>query len=447
MKAAIHNLGCKTNAYEAEAMEQALKEAGYETVDFNGEVSADVYVINTCSVTNIADRKSRQMIHKAKSKNPSAIIIAVGCFVQANAEEILKNEPVDICLGSNDKHLLVSCIEEFIETKKKISRVSDISKNADYERLEVSDKPRHTRAFIKIQDGCNRFCTYCIIPYVRGRIRSRSIEDIVKEVTSLTGQGVKEVVLTGINLSSYGADFEDGTDIADVVIALNEVAGIERIRISSFEPQLITEGFLERIKPVSKLCPHFHLSLQSGCDTVLKRMRRGYTTEEYLDKCRLLREFYDNPSITTDIITAFPGESEDEFRESYDFLEKVSFFDIHVFPFSPRKGTPAAEMDGRIDGRTAKLRTALLISKGEELMLKELNKRKSLKADILAEEYVSKEGEVFIVGHTPDYIKVFIKADDRSDDIIGKIISVTLTGVMQKDKAMEGNIINHMHLN
>ena len=438
MKAAIHNLGCKTNAYEAEAMAQALKEAGYETVDFNGEVSADVYVINTCSVTNIADRKSRQMIHKAKSKNSSAIIIAVGCFVQANAEEILKNEPVDICLGSNDKHLLISCIEEFIETKKKISRVSDISKNADYERLDVSDRPRHTRAFIKIQDGCNRFCTYCIIPYVRGRIRSRSIEDIVKEVTSLTGQGVKEVVLTGINLSSYGADFKDGTDIADVVIALNEVAGIERIRISSFEPQLITEGFLERIKPVSKLCPHFHLSLQSGCDTVLKRMRRGYTTEEYLDKCRLLRKYYDNPSITTDIITAFPGETEEEFRLTYDFLEKADFFDIHVFPFSPRKGTPAAEMDGRIDGRTAKLRTALLISKGEELTLRALKDRAGTEAEILAEEYVSKDGEIFLTGHTPDYVKVFIKEKMKNPDNTGIVRKVLLTGVLEKDKAMEG---------
>ena len=438
MKAAIHNLGCKTNAYEAEAMEQALKEAGYEIVDFNGEVPADVYVVNTCSVTNIADRKSRQMLHKAKAKNPGAVIVAVGCFVQANADEIMANEPVDICLGSNDKHLLIECINEVLSGGEKITRVSDIEKETEFEELEINNKPRHTRAFIKIQDGCNRFCSYCIIPYVRGRIRSRGLDDIVSEVSSLTQKGVKEVVLTGINLSSYGADFGDGTDIADVVLALNEIPGIERVRISSFEPQLITEEFLEKLKPADKLCPHFHLSMQSGCDTVLERMRRGYTTEEYLDKCRLLRKFYDNPSITTDIITAFPGETEEEFRQTYDFLEKVGFFDIHVFPFSPRKGTPAAAMDGRIDGRTAKLRTALLISKGEELTLKELNKRKGLKADILAEEYILKNGELFLTGHTADYVKVLIKTDDRRDDQIGRIISVTLTEVMQKDKAMGG---------
>ncbi len=440
MKAAIHNLGCKTNAYEAEAMEQSLKEAGYDIVDFNGDEPADVYVINTCSVTNIADRKSRQMIHKAKSKNGEAIIVAVGCFVQVNAEEILKNEPVDICLGSNDKHLLTGCIEEFKQNAEKISRVSDISKDADYERLEVSHKPRHTRAFIKIEDGCNRFCSYCIIPYVRGRIRSRSLSDITHEVTDLSKEGVKEIVLTGINLSSYGADLKDGTDIADVVLALNEIPGIERIRISSFEPQLITEGFLEKIRPVTKLCPHFHLSLQSGCDTVLERMRRGYTTEDYLDKCRLLRKYYDEPSITTDIITAFPGETEEEFKATYDFLERAGFFDIHVFPFSPRKGTPAAEMPDPVDGRTAKLRSALLISKGQELTKRVLKERVGSRVEILAEEYAFKDGDTFITGHTPDYVKVFAEVEKKDPDIIGQIISVTLTGKSEKDKAMKGNI-------
>ena len=440
MKAAIHNLGCKTNAYEAEAMEQSLKEAGYDIVDFNGDEPADVYVINTCSVTNIADRKSRQMIHKAKSKNGEAIIVAVGCFVQANIEEILKNEPVDICLGSNDKHLLTGCIEEFKKNAEKISRVSDISKDADYERLEVSHKPRHTRAFIKIEDGCNRFCSYCIIPYVRGRIRSRSLSDITHDVTDLSKEGVKEIVLTGINLSSYGADLKGGTDIADVVLALNEIPGIERIRISSFEPQLITEGFLEKIRPVTKLCPHFHLSLQSGCNTVLERMRRGYTTEDYLDKCRLLRKYYDEPSITTDIITAFPGETEEEFKETYDFLEKAGFFDIHVFPFSPRKGTPAAEMPDPVDGRTAKLRSALLISKGQELTKRVLKERVGSRVEILAEEYAFKDGDTFITGHTPDYVKVFAEVEKKDPDIIGQIISVTLTGKSEKDKAMKGNI-------
>ena len=438
MKAAIHNLGCKTNAYEAEAMEQALKEAGYEIVDFNGDEPADIYVINTCSVTNIADRKSRQMIHKAKGKNSDAVVVAVGCFVQAKAEEILKNEPVDICLGSNDKHLLASSIEEFKLNAKKIKRVSDISKDTKYERLEVSHKPRRTRAFIKIQDGCNRFCSYCIIPYVRGRIRSRGIEDIVNEVISLSKAGVKEVVLTGINLSSYGDEFNDGTDISDVAIALNGIEEIERIRISSFEPQLITEDFLKKIRNVSKLCPHFHLSMQSGSDSVLNRMRRGYSTKEYLDKCSLLRKYYDNPSITTDIITAFPGETEEEFRETYDFLEEIGFFDIHVFSFSPRKGTPAADMPNPVDGRTAKLRSALLISKGQELTRRALKDRVGAIVEILAEEYVSKDGEIFLTGHTTDYVKVFVRMKEKSDELIGQIVNVRLIELMQKDSGIRG---------
>ena len=307
-------------------------------------------------------------------------------------------------------------------------------------RLEVSHKPRRTRAFIKIQDGCNRFCSYCIIPYVRGRIRSRSVKDIVNEVTSLSKAGVKEVVLTGINLSSYGDDFNDGTDISDVAIALNGIEGIERIRISSFEPQLITEDFLKKIRNVSKLCPHFHLSMQSGSDTVLDRMRRGYTSEEYLEKCSLLREYFDDPSITTDIITAFPGETEEEFRETYDFLEEVGFFDIHVFQFSPRKGTPAAEMPDPVDGRTAKLRSALLISKGQELTRRALNARVGAIVEILAEEYVSKDGEIFLTGHTTDYVKVFVRMKEKSDELIGQIVNVRLIELMEKEKAMKGII-------
>ncbi len=440
MKAAIHNLGCKTNAYEAEAMEQALKQAGYDIVGFNSDVPADVYVINTCSVTNIADRKSRQMIHKAKAKNPDAVIVAVGCFVQSEHEEIIKNEPVDICLGSNDKHLITDSISDFLATGEKKCIVSDISRNADYEQLELGHKPRHTRAFIKIQDGCNRFCSYCIIPYVRGRIRSRNINDIVKEVTELSKEGIKEIVLTGINLSSYGDDLGEETDLSDVVTALDRTDGIERIRISSFEPQLITREFLEKISNIKKLCPHFHLSMQSGSDTVLERMRRGYTSGEYLEKCRLIREFFDDPSITTDIITAFPGETEEEFRETYDILEKAGFFDIHVFQFSPRKGTPAASMKDQVDARTAKLRSALLISKGEELTVKALEAVTGKTVSILAEEYVSKDGKYYLTGHTPYYVKVFVETDDTDKYLQGEILSVRMTEIMEKEKAMKGII-------
>ena len=440
MKAAIHNLGCKTNAYEAEAMEQALKQAGYDIVGFNSDVPADVYVINTCSVTNIADRKSRQMIHKAKAKNPDAVIVAVGCFVQSEHEEIIKNEPVDICLGSNDKHLITDSISDFLATGEKKCIVSDISSNADYEQLELGHKPRHTRSFIKIQDGCNRFCSYCIIPYVRGRIRSRNINDIVKEVTELSKEGIKEIVLTGINLSSYGDDLGEETDLSDVVTALDRTDGIERIRISSFEPQLITREFLEKISNIKKLCPHFHLSMQSGSDTVLERMRRGYTSGEYLEKCRLIREFFDDPSITTDIITAFPGETEEEFRETYDILEKAGFFDIHVFQFSPRKGTPAASMKDQVDARTAKLRSALLISKGEELTVKALEAVTGKTVSILAEEYVSKDGKYYLTGHTPYYVKVFVETDDTDKYLQGEILSVRMTEIMEKEKAMKGII-------
>ena len=421
-------------------MEQALKQAGYDIVGFNSDVPADVYVINTCSVTNIADRKSRQMIHKAKAKNPDAVIVAVGCFVQSEHEEIIKNEPVDICLGSNDKHLITDSISDFLATGEKKCIVSDISRNADYEQLELGHKPRHTRAFIKIQDGCNRFCSYCIIPYVRGRIRSRNINDIVKEVTELSKEGIKEIVLTGINLSSYGDDLGEETDLSDVVTALDRTDGIERIRISSFEPQLITREFLEKISNIKKLCPHFHLSMQSGSDTVLERMRRGYTSGEYLEKCRLIREFFDDPSITTDIITAFPGETEEEFRETYDILEKAGFFDIHVFQFSPRKGTPAASMKDQVDARTAKLRSALLISKGEELTVKALEAVTGKTVSILAEEYVSKDGKYYLTGHTPYYVKVFVETDDTDKYLQGEILSVRMTEIMEKEKAMKGII-------
>lgn len=448
MKATVHNLGCKTNAYEAEAMEESLKKSGYEIVAFNKETPADVYVINTCSVTNIADRKSRQMLHRAKKMNPDAVVVAVGCFVQANAEEVIENEPIDICLGTNNKHMLVDCINRFLENKEPIVEISDISKSANYESLDETSLPRHTRAYIKIQDGCDQFCTYCIIPYARGRIRSRTIEDILAESKKLSKEGIKEIVLTGINMSSYGVDFkrearkeaiatgdkEDLTgipDIGDVVIALQGVDGIERIRISSVDPQMITDEFLEKIKGADKLCPHFHLSMQSGCDTVLKRMNRGYSSEEYMDKCNKLRACFDNPSFTTDAIVGFPGETQEEFDETLNFIRQVDFLDMHIFQFSPRNGTPAASMEKQIEPRVKQVRSAILIRAAKEMTEKNLERMVGKKEKVLVEEKVEISERLFWVGHTTRYVKVCIPYEAGGEDFSDKLVEVEIKGLME----------------
>lgn len=436
MKAALHNLGCKTNSYETAAMEQSLKEAGYEIVGFTGDEPADIYIINTCSVTNIADRKSRQMIHKARTFNPAAVVIAVGCFVQTSTAVELEKEGIDICLGSNDKSRLIECIDGFFKDGKRRIEVSDLKKNREYDDLSVSEKPRHTRAFIKIEDGCDQFCSYCIIPYARGRVRSRRPDGVVTEVRELAGQGVKEVVLTGINMSAYGSDLKPVYDIGDLLLNMQKVKGIERIRVSSLEPRIVTRKFLEKIKPVSKLCPHFHLSLQNGSDTVLERMNRRYTCEEYLGKCSLLREYYDDPSITTDIITGFPGETDEEFAETLSFAEKVSFFDIHVFAFSPRKGTPAAKMPGQVDGRVKRLRSAVLIQKAAELKKRKLedlvNEDMALSESVLIEEMIkgipTEPDSEFYTGHTTRYVKVLIPKTEKGFE--GELKDVKLKKVV-----------------
>ena len=440
MRAALHNLGCKTNAYETEAMEQALKAAGYEVVDFTPDTPADIYVVNTCSVTNIADRKSRQMLHKAKKMNPGAVVVAVGCFVQGHAALILENEPVDICIGSNDKHKLTEALKTYFSDGIKRSYVTDISKGAEFEELGNSGLRTHTRAHIKIEDGCDRFCTYCIIPYARGRVRSRSLENIMEEARSLAVSGVKEVVLTGINMSSYGRDFKDGTDISMIINGLEDVEGIERVRLSSVEPQLVTEGFLDKIKDAKKLCPHFHLSMQSGSDGVLKRMNRGYTTDEYLGKCDLLRSYYGNPSLTTDIITGFPGETKEEFKETLGFIKRVDFFDIHVFQFSPREGTRAADMPDQIAPGEKRVRSALLIAAGEEMTRRALEKIAGKEAEIIVEEHVRMEDGEYITGHTRDYVKVLVDASG-GDVSPGRIISVKMTEPAGDGRAMHGVMI------
>ena len=347
-KVAFHTLGCKVNIYETEAMQELMQKAGYSIVDFDDK--ADIYVVNTCSVTNMADRKSRQMLHKAKKDNPDAVIVAVGCYVQAAAKSIKQDEKIDIIIGNNMKNKIADIINDYYEHQDPntvdISGdfVLDISKIKEYEEFRVLKHKEHTRAFIKIQDGCNQFCSYCIIPYTRGRVRSRSIEEIEKEVRDLVNAGYKEVILTGIHISSYGLDFEEKIQLIELVEKVAKVAGVERLRISSLEPRIITEEFVERLAKLDNFCPHFHLSLQSGSDNTLKAMSRRYDASEFKEGVRLIRKYFDMPALTTDIIAGFPGETEDDFTESLEYIRDIGFFELHVFPYSKREGTKAASM-------------------------------------------------------------------------------------------------------
>ena len=344
-KAALHNLGCKVNAYETEAMQEMLEQNGYEIVPF--AEGADVYVINTCTVTNMADRKSRQMLHRARKMNPNAVVVAAGCYVQAQG--VKADDCIDIIIGNNKKKDLIAILDEHfakIEEKEPQVELIDIAHTHEYEEMRVSRQAEHTRANVKVQDGCNQFCSYCIIPYARGRVRSRKMEDVLAEVHTLASNGYQEIVLTGIHLSSYGID--TGENLLELIRAVHQVEGILRIRLGSLEPRIITREFAEGIAALPKMCPHFHLSLQSGCNTTLKRMNRRYTAEEYYEKCELLREVFDHPALTTDVIVGFPGETEEEFRESKAFLEKVNFYETHIFKYSRRQGTKAAEMKDQV---------------------------------------------------------------------------------------------------
>lgn len=345
-RAALHNLGCKVNAYEAEAMRELLEGAGYKIVPFEEE--ADVYIVNTCSVTNIADKKSRQMLHRARRRNPKAAVVAAGCYVQSAGEKILEDEAVDILVGNNEKEKLLHFLEEW-EEKRARGVVHDMLHERVYEGLNISRTSEHTRAFMKIQDGCDQFCSYCIIPYTRGRVRSRRLSDILREAHDLAENGYREVVLTGIHLDSYGADFaSEGEDLLTVVQSIAQVDGIERIRLGSLEPRIMTEMFVEGLSKVHKLCPHFHLSLQSGCDETLKRMNRKYNTSEFSACCERLRRYFKEPALTTDVIVGFPGETEEEFAQTVEFLKKIRFYEIHVFKYSRRKGTKADRMTDQI---------------------------------------------------------------------------------------------------
>ena len=412
---AIHSLGCKVNSYEAESMEQLLKQAGYTIVPFDENITADIYIINTCSVTNIADRKSRQMLHKSKKINPDAIVVAAGCYVNADTKKAAEDNAVDIVLGNNCKINIVEALENYYKDKNNSEMIVDFKEQQEYEELKLDEVSTHTRAYIKIQDGCNQFCSYCIIPYTRGRIRSRDIDEIEEEVTKLVSKGFKEVVLTGIHLTSYGVDNNKGS-LLEVIMRLDKIDGLQRIRLGSLEPRVITEEFAKTLSSSKKICPHFHLSLQSGCDTVLKRMNRKYTTQEYYDKCCILRKYFNNPAITTDVIVGFPQETEEEFEATKVFLEKVHFYEMHIFKYSRRKGTVADRMEGQVDEKVKTQRSAILLEL-ENKMSKEYRQQHIGKTEeVLIEEIVSENGKDYFMGFTPDYIRVEIACDTASDN-------------------------------
>lgn len=424
-KAALHNLGCKVNAYETEAMQHLLEEAGYEIVPFTQK--ADVYVINTCSVTNMADRKSRQMLHKAKKNNPDSIVVAAGCYVQTSEKEVLNDLSVDIVIGNDRKHDLVRLLEEY-SLDSVNDTVDDINDGKhDFEELFIDQTKEHTRAFIKVQDGCNQFCSYCIIPYARGRVRSRRFENVIAEVERLAANGFKEVVLTGIHLSSYGVDFEEATGLLELIQAVNAVKGIERIRLGSLEPKIVTEHFASELSKLDKICPHFHLSLQSGCDATLKRMNRKYTTKEYERGCELLRKYFVHPAITTDVIVGFPGETEEEFEQTKAYLEHIHFYEMHIFKYSKRKGTRAAVMPDQIDEQIKAARSEKLIALGHD-MSKEFRKFYIGKnEEVLFEEKAVIGDKEYFVGYTKEYVKV---AKKTAENLENQIVSGRISGML-----------------
>lgn len=424
-KAALHNLGCKVNAYETEAMQHLLEEAGYEIVPFTQK--ADVYVINTCSVTNMADRKSRQMLHKAKKNNPDSIVVAAGCYVQTSEKEVLNDLSVDIVIGNDRKHDLVRLLEEY-SLDSVNDTVDDINDGKhDFEELFIDQTKEHTRAFIKVQDGCNQFCSYCIIPYARGRVRSRRFENVIAEVERLAANGFKEVVLTGIHLSSYGVDFEEATGLLELIQAVNAVKGIERIRLGSLEPKIVTEHFASELSKLDKICPHFHLSLQSGCDETLKRMNRKYTTKEYERGCELLRKYFVHPAITTDVIVGFPGETEEEFEQTKAYLEHIHFYEMHIFKYSKRKGTRAAVMPDQIDEQIKAARSEKLIALGHD-MSKEFRKFYIGKnEEALFEEKAVIGDKEYFVGYTKEYVKV---AKETDENLENQMVSGRISGML-----------------
>ena len=404
-KAAFHNLGCKVNSYETEAMQQLLEDAGYEIVPFRE--GADVYIINTCSVTNVADRKSRQMLHRAKKMSPSAAVVAVGCYVQAAGAELKKDEAVDLIVGNNQKKDLVQILDDYFTDHENSGEILDIGHSQEYEELHIRRIADHTRAFIKVQDGCNQFCSYCIIPYTRGRVRSRRPEDIEHEVRGIAEAGYKEIVLTGIHLSSYGVDFKDEQqeNLLTLIKRLDQIPGIERLRLGSLEPRIVTREFAKELARLRTICPHFHLSLQSGCDATLKRMNRRYNAAEYQACCEILREEFDNPAITTDVIVGFPGETEEEFAETERFLKAIHFYEMHIFKYSRRAGTRAADMPDQVPEGTKSVRSDILLALEKQQSLEYRGRFLGTEEEILLEEPIEIDGTKYMMGHTRQYVK------------------------------------------
>ena len=426
-KAALHNLGCKVNAYETEAMQQMLEAAGYDIVPFTE--MADVYVINTCSVTNMADRKSRQMLHRAKKMNPEAVVVAAGCYVQTKEQEAVVDEAIDIIIGNNKKHELVSKLDEFFRDHGKIDAVLDINdRNQEFEELYLDKPSEHTRAFIKVQDGCNQFCSYCIIPYARGRVRSRNMDSVIEEVTRLAENGYQEVVLTGIHLSSYG--IETGESLLHLIQEIHKVEGIKRIRLGSLEPKVVTEEFAAELSKLEKICPHFHLSLQSGCDATLQRMNRKYSAEEYETGCKILRKYFEHPAITTDVIVGFPGETEEEFATTREFVERIHFYEMHIFQYSKRQGTRAAEMKEQVPENVKKLRSADLIELGDRMSQEFREFYLGKEEEVLFEEESVIDDMKYYVGYTKEYVKVAKVSDVPLDN---QMIRGTLTKMINDE--------------
>lgn len=439
-KAALHNLGCKVNSYELESMQQMLEKAGYEIVPF--EPGADLYLINTCTVTNIADRKSRQMLHKAKKMNPDALVVATGCYAQAKGKELEKDEAIDLVIGNNKKQELIEILDSEWRSREEHSdagdgdsqrireSVIDISRTREYEELNIDRTEEHTRAFIKVQDGCNQFCTYCIIPFARGRVRSRRKADVIREVERLAASGCKEVVLTGIHLSSYGVDLEEEENLLSLIQAVHEIEGIYRIRLGSLEPGIVTEEFVQALAELPKVCHHFHLSLQSGCDKTLKAMNRRYNSAEYRERCEVLRKYLEDPALTTDVITGFPGETEEDFAASAAFVDEIDFFETHIFPYSRREGTKAAAFPNQLPEAVKKDRLHVLEEIDRKKRALYLERAVGKEDEVLFEEQVDRDGTLYWTGHTMEYRRVFAVSDRNLEN---EICRVRITGLFGQE--------------
>lgn len=430
-KAAFLTLGCKVNQYETDAMKELLEADGYEIVDF--KEPADVYIINTCSVTNMADRKSRQMIHRAKKNNPDAVIAAAGCYVQASEQDLIDNQIADVLIGNNKKKEIAQILDRYFENRKNISEVVDIAQTKDYESLTIHKVSEHTRAYIKIQDGCNQFCSYCIIPYTRGRIRSKDPKEVIQEIQNLAEDGFQEVVLTGIHLSSYGKDLGNIT-LLDIIKKIQKIDGIQRIRLGSLEPRIITEEFVRELKECDKVCPHFHLSLQSGCDETLRRMNRRYNTEEYEKALMILRKYYEHPALTTDVIVGFVGETEEEFEKTREYLEKINLYEMHIFKYSVRKGTRAEKMEGHLPEDIKNRRSGVLLEMTRRHKKDFEQWYVGKTQNVLLEEIIEIDGTKYIQGHTERYVKVAVKFDNNLEILRqNNIIVVEIEGFLDEN--------------